>query len=211
MVAAAVEVRALGRDSGRVPAHSGRTSSSASPVARSTRTCRIGVREAGEGDVGGAVVVPGEVGVDAVDGRDRRAVAPRAGRVGRGEDDAAAAAQHHRDDDVEDAVPVPDGRRPDAARRRHLLQLDLLRPGRDVADLLPVDQVGAAVDRQARQVLERRGDQVVDAVDADDARVGVEPGQQRVHAASRRDRRPRRPRPSGRAPGRPARGPRRAG
>ena len=70
--------------------------------------------------------------------------------------------------------------RPDAARGRHLLQVHLLGPGRHVADLRPLDQVGAAVHRQARQVLERRGDEVVDAVDPDDARVGVEAGDQRV-------------------------------
>src|SRR5205085_12698661 len=130
----------------------------------------------------GAAVAPGQVGVDAVDGRDRGAGAPRPGRVGGGEDHAAAAAEEDGDDHVEDAVAVADGRRPDAAGRRHVLQPQLLGTGRHVADELPGLQVGAAVDRQARQVLEGRRHQVVGAVDEDDARVGVEPPEDRVHA-----------------------------
>ena len=134
----------------------------------------------GEGDVGRAVVVPRQVGVDAVDAIDGDAVAPRAGRVGRGEHDASARAHRDGDDDVEHAVAVPDGRRPDAAAGGHVVHAGLLGPGRHVADVRPGDQVGAAVDRYPGQVLEGRGDQVVHAVGQDDARIRAEAGDQRV-------------------------------
>jgi hypothetical protein len=68
----------------------------------------------GEGDVRRAVFVPRQVGVDAPDAADGDAVAPLAGRVRCGEDNAPARGHRDGDDDVEDAVAVADGRRPDA-------------------------------------------------------------------------------------------------
>ena len=141
----------------------------------------------GEGHVGCAVVVPGQVRVDAANAVDGDAVAPRAGRVGRGEDDASARAHRDRDDHVEDTIAVPDGRRPDAAAGYHVVHLDLPGPGHHVADVRPPGQVGAAVDRYPGQVLKGRGDQVVHAVSQHDARIRVEAGDQRVrqrHASS---------------------------
>ena len=63
---------------------------------------------------------------------------------------------------------------------RYVGDADLRLPHRDVADLDPVDQIGAAVHRQAGQVLERRGDEVVQAIHPHDAGIGVEPGHHRV-------------------------------
>src|ERR1700683_479740 len=107
--------------------------------------------QAGEGDVRRAVVVPGQVGVYAADAVDGDAVAPWAGRVGRGEDNAPAGAHRDGDDDVENAVAVADGRCPDAAAGGHVVYSCLLRPGGHVADVRPGDQVGAAVDRYSGQ------------------------------------------------------------
>src|SRR4029077_15034051 len=134
----------------------------------------------GESDVRRPVVVPRQVRVDTADPVDADAIAPRPGRVGRGEDHASAPAHRDGDDDVEDAVAIPDGRRPDPAAGGHVLHTDLLGPGRHVADVRPADQVGAAVDGDAGQVLEGRGGEVVNAVGHGDARVGAEAGDQRV-------------------------------
>ena len=92
-VAAPVEVRRLGELQPRCPTTAMRGSSSALPVSRSTRTCSMprclprsapAMHQAREGEVGVAVLVPREVGVDAVDAR--RSIVPSlhgpAGSVG---------------------------------------------------------------------------------------------------------------------------------
>lgn len=140
-----------------------------------------GEDEPGVGHVRGAVVAPGEVGVDALD-VDHDAVAPRARGVGGGEE-AGAPARRVGDDEEEHAVAVPDRRRPDAQVGRRVGHAELRVADRDVPDLRPGDQVGRVVDRHAGQVLEGRGGQVVVVADADDARVRVEARDEGVREA----------------------------
>ena len=80
----------------------------------------------------------GSMPPDAVDGD---AVAPLAGRVRCGEDNAPARGHRDGDDDVEDAVAVADVRRPDATAGGHLVHRGLLGPGRYVADVRPVTRL----------------------------------------------------------------------
>ncbi len=135
-------------------------------------------------DVGDAVVVPCEIGVDAVDCWNLDPIRPGTFGSFRREDHATARVEHHADDYMEPAVVEADRGREHAARCRRVTDADLLLARGHMADERPVLEILAAVHRHARQVLECRGDEVVAAVDADDARVGVEAGQDRVHRGS---------------------------
>ncbi|MNW57745.1 hypothetical protein D3C74_355700 [compost metagenome] len=130
--------------------------------------------EARHGDVARALVVPGDVGVDAEHVHDDP-VGPRAGRVvGREEDVAPPRAHHVRHDQVEPAVVVPDRGGPGASAGRHAGRAELTVAHRDVGQELDVLEVGRPEDRDAREVLERgRRDEVLVA-HAAHAGVGVE-------------------------------------
>ncbi len=138
-----------------------------------------GRHQARERDERGAVVIPGQVGVDAADAFENGAVAPRSRRITGGEDDASAP---HRDrhDHVEDTVAVPDRRRPHPATGRHVLDAQLLHAGGHIADLGPFDEVGAVVHGDPRKVFEGRGDDVEIVADAHNTRVGIEARDERV-------------------------------
>ncbi len=104
--------------------------------------------EAGEGDEASAVVVPRQIGVDP--GQvERHAVAPRPYRVLRGEHDVSPTGDC-RHDDVEHPVVNTDGRCVDTSARRSRLDAELLRASGDVTDQLPVLEISALVQRQAR-------------------------------------------------------------
>ena len=97
-----------------------------------------------------------------------------------GGEDEHAAAHGVGDHDVEHAVAVPDGGCPGAAVGRYVGRRQLARPFDDVADQRPVDQVAAVEDRNAWQVLECRGGEVVVVADPQHARIRVEAGEQGV-------------------------------
>ena len=90
--------------------------------------------QAGERDVRGAVVVPGQSG--SIPPMPSTVVPSLQGPAGSVAVNATAAARAHgdRDDDVEDAVAVADGGRPHATAGGHIFDADLLRAGGYVAD-----------------------------------------------------------------------------
>lgn len=131
---------------------------------------------AGDSAPAGAVVVPGEVGIDAGDAGQRDRVGPGARRVGGGDQQVAAAADVG-DDQPEAAVVVAQGRRVDAAGGgRVRRQPQLAGPVEDVADLGPVHQVPAVQEGHAGEVLEAGTGEVVVLAHPADARIGEEAG-----------------------------------
>ena len=109
----------------------------------------------------------------------RHAVAPRPAWIGGGEEQRAAA-HGVGDRHVERPVAPADRRRPRPAAGRDAVHLQLTGAGGDVTDQLPRDEVAAVVDRDAGEVLERRGRQVVVVADPHDGGVGMEPRDERV-------------------------------
>ena len=105
---------------------------------------------------------------------------PRARRVLRGDVEVAAAVDV-RGDHVERAVVVADRRRVDAARRpRAFCEGQLAVARQDVPELLPVHEVAAREDGHPGEELEAARDEVEVPAHADDARVRVEAGDDRV-------------------------------
>ncbi len=127
---------------------------------------------------GAPVVVEEERGVDALE-VEPHGVAPRAGGIGRGDEEIAAGA-HHRAHNVKDAVVVFDGGGEEAARDGEAVVVELVGPVDDVAGLSPVHQIGAVKDQNAGEVGEAGVDEVVVVADAADARVGVVAGEDGV-------------------------------
>ncbi len=134
------------------------------------------LRDSRHGAPAGAVVVPGEVGVDAGDVGQRDRIGPLAGRVGRGDQQVASAGTHVRGDQPESAVVMPQRRRVDAGRRRRAGgQRQLLGTVERVADLRPVHEIPAVEDRHAREVFKAGAREVVVLADAADTRVRMQP------------------------------------
>ena len=130
-----------------------------------------------------SVVVEEEVRVDAALAHIDR-VGPFARRVLR-RDVKIPAAGHVGRDHVERAVVVADRRRVDAIPHADVLQAGLRGTCDAVADLLPVDQVLAVMDRHAGEIAERAVHHVVIVAHAAHARIGVEARQDRVAVAMR--------------------------
>ena len=136
--------------------------------------------EAGVGHQAGAVVVPGEVGVDAHRRRDAHRLRPRAGRVLGVHEQLAAVVGPVRRDHPEPAVVVAQRRREDPARRAGLRDVELRRAGPATWPICSHER--RSVDRKIGtpgRVLEAASDQVVGVADPADARVGVEAGDHR--------------------------------
>ncbi len=143
------------------------------------------LRDPGDRAPAGAVLVPGQVGIDAGDARRPDGIRPRSGGVRGGDDQVAAALAAVGDDQPEAAVVVAQGGGVDPAGGRHGGgQPQLVRPVQGVADLRPVHQVSAVEDGHAGEVLEAGAGQVVVVADAADAGVGVEAGDHGVGEAS---------------------------
>ncbi|MBB6334503.1 hypothetical protein HD592_001068 [Schaalia hyovaginalis] len=144
-----------------------------------TRSVRLLIEEeAGHRDVAGALLVPGDVGIDAEHIHDD-AVRPGTRRIlGREEDVPAPRPHHVGDDEVEEAVMMADRRRPDASAGRHALHAGLAVADNDMGEEFEVLHVPRVVDRDAREVFEGRAHEVVVLANAADARVRVESGDQ---------------------------------
>lgn len=90
------------------------------------------------------------------------------------------------DNDVKSAIPVSNGRSPDAAARIAIhgsVAWYLLCPVEGVAGMLPVEQIFASVDRKTWEVQEGRGDAkggVVSLRDEDTAGISVPSWEDRV-------------------------------
>src|SRR5690606_26903693 len=110
-------------------------------------------------------------------------VGPRPGRGLRRHEEVAATVGvllvHKRAHDPERPAVVTDRRRVQPTGRGDAVEVELAGPVDDVADLLPGDEVTAVEDRQAGEVLEGRGHQVV---------VVPDPAHGRVRVAARQDR-----------------------
>ena len=112
-------------------------------------------------------------------------IAPRPGRVGRGNQEIAAAVDAGVQD-VEQPGMMLDGRGEDASGQAKPGEIQLVGSVDRIADLGPVDQVLAVKDRDSREVGEGRGDQVEVVSDPGHRRVGIEACQDRVAVLARR-------------------------
>ena len=83
-------------------------------------------------------------------------------------------------DQVEEAVGVAEARRPDAAGIRVAEHVELAGASERAGQQAPMDQVARVVDLHSRIPFEGRGGDVVVVADADDRRVGIETGKDRV-------------------------------
>lgn len=136
------------------------------------------------GEIAGAVLVPGQVGVDSDGARRVHGVAPLTGGVvgpddqmtfpdvvdvGRDEPERAVMVAQRRSVDARAGCGEPGG------------DVELRGAGQDVADLFPLHQVGAVEDRYAREVLEARIHQVEVVAHPADRGIRVEAGNDGIH------------------------------
>ena len=133
----------------------------------------------------GAVVVVEQGGVEAAPVQLHR-LGPGAGDVGRGDQEvlrvpvAAGEAGHVAVDEVELAVVVGQVGCPDPVGVAAAAQVEQAAVGDDPAQLSPVHEVARVVQAHARVPLEGRGGQVVVVADAQDRRIRVESGEDRI-------------------------------
>ncbi len=129
-----------------------------------------------------AVVVPGDVGIDAGN-RQRERIGPRAGGIVGGDDEVVRSGlRHHGGDEPEPSVVMAQRRREHTQRRPggRVGQVELFDPVQGVADLRPVDEVGGAEDRHTGEPGERRHREEVLVADPTDRRIGVEARDHRI-------------------------------
>jgi hypothetical protein len=133
------------------------------------------------GEPAAAVGVEEEGRIDTL-GVEHHRVGPRSGRVAGGgqQGPRALPGAGDRRDQVEQALVVTDGRRPDAVGDLEPGEIDDPRPVEDVADRFPVDQISAVEDGNAGQKSERGHYEVVIVADPAYRRVGVEARNDRV-------------------------------
>ncbi len=126
-----------------------------------------------------AVIVDEQRRIDAADIFDPHRIGP--GPCGiLGGDDEIAAAIDAGVDDIEDALVMGDGGREHAARQTQPVEIQLAWPVDGIADLGPVHQVAAAEHRQAGEIGEGGGDEIIVAAHPRQAGIGIEPGQHRI-------------------------------
>src|SRR5688572_27622900 len=125
------------------------------------------------------VVLEEDGRIDAVDLWKPDRVRPRASRIRRG-DEKVSASIDERGEEVERSVVILDRRRKNATRDTGAVEVELGGTVEDMADLRPVHEVPAAENRNAGEVGEARRDEIIVVLDANYARVGVEPCQHRV-------------------------------